>query len=138
MNGAFTGAIVRLLDFSLFASKAIDDAEVSRSMRLYADLLQAAEASSAARANAAVGFGAGKFDLATYQTVLKFLTRQEDFEALIKQVATPAQRDFYATTYSGQPVDETVRMIHVMMEAGPAGSVSSVHKTLGWQPMPNV
>ncbi len=63
MNNAYTAAIVRLLDFSLFATKASSDPEVTRSMLVYAYLLQAAEASSAARANAAVGFATGKFDL---------------------------------------------------------------------------
>ncbi|MBB4292675.1 methyl-accepting chemotaxis protein [Rhizobium leguminosarum] len=125
-NPAYTGAIVRLLDFSLHATAASKDSEVTRNMLVYAYLLQAAEASSAARANAAGGFSAGKFSNDLFAAVVRFVDRQKQYQGMIDFYANAEQRAFFHSTYAGQPVDETNRMLKLVADAGPNAPISDV------------
>ena len=131
MNGAYTASIVRLLDFSLVAAKTSSSPQITRAMNTYAYLLQMAEASSAARANAAAGFTAGQFDAPLYARVTGFVAVQDSFTETMLRWATPQQKALFASTYTGQPVTDTRRMLDVMTKAGPGGDVSGV-KAQDW------
>ncbi|WP_449383411.1 methyl-accepting chemotaxis protein [Bradyrhizobium sp. UFLA05-112] len=126
MNNFYTASIGQLLEFSRYATKSVRNPDVSREMQVYSNLLWMAEFSSAARANAAVGFQQGKFDIDLYNRVQSFHGRQQGAESAIAFYATAEERNVLATVYSGTPVDETNRMLRVMYDAGPGGDVQSV------------
>ncbi|MDQ0390401.1 methyl-accepting chemotaxis protein [Labrys monachus] len=131
MNNYYTASIVRLLDVSLYAKKAITHPEVARLMTVYGYTLQAEEASSAARANAAVGLSAGRFDTALYAKVMAFVAKQEAFMSILELNANRSELDVLHATYVGTPIDETARYLAVIRETGPNADVAKLDPA-GW------
>ncbi|MDQ0393476.1 methyl-accepting chemotaxis protein [Labrys monachus] len=131
MNNYYTASIVRLLDVSLYAAKTISHAEVARLMNVYAYTLQAEEASSAARANAAVGLSAGRFDTALYAKVMAFVAKQEAFMSTLELNANRSELDVLHATYAGTPIDETARYLNVVRDAGPNAGITNLDAA-GW------
>ena len=123
MNGAYTAAIVELLDFSLYSTKPIAEPSVKSAALAYAYLLQAAEASSAARANAAVGLSAGAFELPLHALITQFVTKQEEYFGRVKFYGSPRQVEALAKGYTGAPVDETKRMVTTILKTPPGQPV---------------
>lgn len=126
MNGFYTASIVQLLEFSKVAPTIVGNNRVAAQLAAYAYLLQFAEASSAARANAAAGFQAGSFDAETYNRVVSFVAKQDAYRSQFALNATPEERQLFDTVYRGRPVEETARMLGVLFAAGPGASVAAV------------
>lgn len=131
MNNYYTASIVRLLDVSLYAAKAISHDEVARLMKVYAYTLQAEEASSAARANAVVGLNAGRFETPLYATVMAFVAKQEAFMATLELNATADELSILRRTYAGAPIDDTARYVAAIRSAGPNADVGMI-KPADW------
>ncbi len=122
----YGGTIAELLGIVEEMAVLSTDAEVTRAIAAYTNLLQAKERAGIERAMGAAGFGAAEFSPTVHRRFVSLIAAQEAFLANFAAYATPAERQFFAKTVSGADVATVERMREVAIASPFGGSLEGI------------
>ena len=122
----YTGTISLLLDSIAEMAVISGDAEVTRAITAYLNLLQAKERAGIERAMGANGFSNGAFAPGVHQRFISLVAQQQAFLSVFNIYATPEERAFYAETVRGPAVEEVERMREVAIASAYGGELEGI------------
>jgi len=130
--GFYTLAIADLLEAIENMKFSIDSADTLRPVTAYIDLLQAKEHAGLERAMGAVGFGSGRFMLATYERYLSLIAKQDHLLTQFTNHA-PAETLVLLNKLQNSKTVQQVRTYRDVARAAPFGSsVAGVSASDWW------
>ena len=121
----FTGTVANLLDIIAFTTNLSTDAESTKDLAAYNNLVQAIEYAGLERATGNAGIGKGSFAPDVFEKFIAMTARQD---ALLKSFVGLSDDDIAATykeTMSGPVVDDLAKMRRIVVETGPNAAIDA-------------
>ena len=122
----YTGTIMSLLGIVDQLQRASSDDQVSKEIAGYTSFLQGKERAGLERAMGAAGFGAGQFQQAIYNNLVRLIGAQDLYFTNLRLFADGEATDFFERTMTGKPVEEVARMRKVALSSPQTGDLAGV------------
>jgi len=124
--GYYTAMIAKLLVVTGEIAKVSGNGEIAVAISGYVNFMQGEESAGLERAVSAAGISQGKFDLAGFVRLLGLRAAQETYFNTFLDSATPAQRDFFQTTMSGNAAKTVADMRDIITAGGLSGTMPGI------------
>lgn len=121
LAGFYTSTIADLLEAIENMKFAVDSTDALRPINAYVDLLHAKEQAGLERAMGAIGFGSGRFMLATYDRFLSLIAKQDLFLTHFSNHA-PSDALVMLNKLQNSQIEKQVRVYREIAKAAPFGS----------------
>ncbi|MBI1207550.1 MAG: HAMP domain-containing protein [Azospirillum sp.] len=125
----FTGAIARLLSVVETMAVLSTDAEVTRSIAAFTNLLQAKERMGIERAMGAAGFGAGQFQPVVHTRFVEMSAERNAFLAGFRINATEDEIAYFDDTVRGPVVDKVDKLRKIAVASVYGGTTEGIGGT---------